>query len=328
MKISVIIPAYNSANTLQSCLGAIFSSSTKPFEVIVVDDFSSDKSIEITKQFPVKLIPLEKNYGSGYARNTAVDNSSGEILLFIDADVMVKKETLGIIIDSFNKNTELDAVIGLFSKEHPHNNFFSQYKNLYMHFAFSRIHGYVDFLFTSICAIKKSAYLSFSKTRLKADDTEAGQRYKIADKKIGLNKDLEVIHLKAYSFISFIKNDFIVPYDWSRIFLKYRGMNHLARYHGFAHAKLNQIASVIICPLALFCFMTSKLWPQSLILGYLLLGVFLALNLPFFIFLRKTKGAFFMLKSLAITYLDMLVMGAGILFGTISYIFIREKRIQ
>lgn len=284
MKISVIIPAYNSESTLKDCLKSVFSSSIKPLEVIVVDDFSADKSAEIAKQFPVKLISLAKNYGSGYARNTAVENSSGEILLFIDADVMIKRNTLNVLIESFIKDTALDAVIGLFSKEHPNKNFFSQYKNLYMHFAFSRIHGHVDFLFTSICAIKKTAYLSFSKTRLKADDTEAGQRYKIAEKKIGSNKDLEVIHLKAYRFISFIKNDFVIPYDWARIFLKYHGINHLAKYRGFAHARLNQIASVIICPVALFCFLTFKLWPQNLISGCLLLGIFLVLNLHFFIF--------------------------------------------
>jgi glycosyltransferase involved in cell wall biosynthesis len=328
MKISVIIPIYNSADTLEDSLRSVFSSSVKPFEVIVVDDTSIDKGAEIAKQFPVKLISLEKNHGSGYARNVAVDSSSGEILLFIDADVMVKKNTLGIVMDSFSNDAELDAIIGLFSKEHPNKNFFSQYKNLYMHFAFSRICGYVDFLFTSICAIRKEAYLSFSQTRLKADDTEAGQRYKIANRKIALNRDLEVIHLKAYNFISFIKNDFIIPYDWSRIFLKYRGINHLTRYGGFAHAKLNQIASLIISPIVLLNFMTLKFWPQNTILVYMLLGMFLALNTPFFKFLYKEKGTVFMLKSLIVTYIDMLVMGAGILSGALSYLFIREKRIQ
>lgn len=328
MKISVIIPVYNSADTLQDSLTSVFSSSVKPFEVIVVDDSSSDKSTEIAKHFPVKLISLEKNRGSGYARNVAVENSSGETLLFIDADVMIKENTLGTVIDSFNNDTELDAIIGLFSKEHPHKNFFSQYKNLYMHFAFSRICGYVDFLFTSICAIKKEAYLSFSQTRLKTDDTEAGQRYKAASRKIVLNKTLEVIHLKPYNFISFIKNDFIIPYDWSRIFLKYRGINHLVRYRGFAHARFNQIASIIICPASLFFFVTLKFWPQNITLAYILLGAFLALNTPFFVFLNREKGVGFMLKSVIVTYIDMLVMGTGILSGTLAYLFIRGKRIR
>lgn len=328
MKISVIIPVYNSADTLQDSLSSVFSSSVKPFEVIVVDDSSTDKSTEIAKRFPVKLISLEKNRGSGYARNVAVENSSGEILLFIDADVMIKENTLGIIMNSFSNDTELDAIIGLFSKEHPHKDFFSQYKNLYMHFAFSRVCGYVDFLFTSICAIKKEAYLSFSQTRLKTDDTEAGQRYKAARRKIILNKNLEVIHLKQYNLISFIKNEFIIPYDWSRIFLKYRGINHLARYGRFAHAKLNQILSLIICPVFFLCLVKLKFWPQNTLLTYILLGIFLALNLPFFIFLRRERGTGFMLKSIIVTYIDMLIMGAGILSGTLAYLFIHGKRIK
>jgi glycosyltransferase involved in cell wall biosynthesis len=328
MQISVIVPVYNSENTLRECLNSIFASSVKPFEVIVVDDKSTDMSGKIAKEFPVKLINLDKNRGSGYARNIAVENSSGEIIFFIDADVKAKKESLGIVIDAFNEDPELDAIIGLFSKEHPNKDFFSQYKNLYMHFVFSRINGYVDFLFTSICAIKKNAYLNFSKTRLKADDTEAGQRYKTEHKKIAFNKRLEAVHLKTYNLISFVKNDFIVAYDWVRIFLKYRGIRHLCRYHRFAHAKLNQIISIMICPLSIASFITSGLWPQNRILAYLLLGAFLTLNARFFIFLYNEKGAVFALKSVIVTYIDMLVMGSGIFYGTLSYSFIDEKRIQ
>lgn len=328
MKISVIIPAYNSAATLEKNLKAVFSSSLQPLEVIVVDDASIDKSAKIAKQFPVKLITLDKNYGSGYARNAAVKHSLGEILVFIDADVEIKKDTLATLTESFKNNNQLDAVIGLFSIEHPNQDFFSQYKNLYMHFSFSHMHDYVDFLFTSICAVRKDAYLNFSQTRLKADDTEAGQRYKIAERRILLDKRLEVIHLKSYNFISFIKNDFLVPYDWARIFLKYRGLGHLARYGCFAHARLNQILSIIICLSSLPLLATLALWPQKVTLIYILLGIFLALNAPFFRFLLKEKGALFMLKSVILTYLDMLVMGIGILSGSLTYIFIHGKKIQ
>ena len=328
MKISVVIPTYNSAKTLAASLRSVFSSLVKPFEIIIVDDHSTDKSAEIAKQFPVKLISLEKNYGSGYARNIGVNNSSGEIVFFMDADVTINENTLKIVADSFSNDAKLAATVGLFSKTHPHKNFFSQYKNLYMHFSFSRISGYLDFLFTSICAIKREAYLNFSRTRLKADDTEVGQRYKIERRKITLNRNLEVIHLKAYNFISFIKNDFTVPYDWARIFLKYRGINHLARYGGFAHAKSNQIASLVICPLSLLSLITLKLWPPSIILSFMLLGIFLVLNIPFFIFLGKEKGVVFMLQSILLTYLDMLIMGGGVLSGTFTYLFIHEKRIK
>lgn len=329
MKISVIIPVYNSADTLEICLKSVFSSSVKPFEVIIVDDCSNDGSAEITKRFPVKLISLGENCGSGHARNTAVEASSGEILLFIDADVKVKEDTLKIVSDAFINNTKLDGIIGLFSKTYPNKYFFSQYKNLYMHFSFSQIHGYVDFLFTSICAIKKDAYLIFSKTRLKSDDTEAGQRYKIANKKILLNKNLEVIHLKTYTFFSFIKNDFVIPYDWSRIFLKYLDLNYLVKYRRFAHARLNQIMSIIICSVSFLFLLGTKFWAQNTIIVIcILLSIFFALNLSFFLFLRKEKGINFMLKSVIVTYFDMLVMGSGILSGILAYLFNREKRIQ
>jgi len=328
MQISVIIPVYNAENTLCVSLESVFSSTNKPSEVIVVDDSSSDKSIQITTKFPVKLIRTEKNSGAGYARDIAVKNTSGDLLVFIDADVKIKKDTIDIIVDSFKKNQQLDAVIGLFSKEHPNHNFFSQYKNLYMHFVFSHMPTYVDFLFTSICAIKKESYLGFSQTRLKADDTELGQRYNKKNKKILLNKKLLVTHLKSYNLLSLAKNDFIIPYDWARIFLKHKGLGQIIKNRRFAHAKLSQTTSILVCPFVLFSLVIWRAHPAGFILAGIFLGIFLLLNIRFFVFLYKERGALFTIKSIFTTYIDALIMDTGILSGWASYLFIHKKRIS
>jgi len=68
-KISIIIPNYNDAQTLSSCLEAALNSDYPNFEIIVVDDKSTDNSIEIIKKFNVKLLVHEKNLRQKAPRN-------------------------------------------------------------------------------------------------------------------------------------------------------------------------------------------------------------------------------------------------------------------
>lgn len=77
--ISVIIPNYNGSSTIGKCLESAFSSKYDNFEVLAVDDCSTDNSVEIIKSFPCRLIALDKNSGASKARNTGAYKSSGEI---------------------------------------------------------------------------------------------------------------------------------------------------------------------------------------------------------------------------------------------------------
>ena len=82
MKISIIIPVYNSSLTLNECLGAIFNSSFKNFEVIIVSDNSPDNSVMIAKKYQCKIIELPKNQGPAFARNSGAQAAAGDILFF------------------------------------------------------------------------------------------------------------------------------------------------------------------------------------------------------------------------------------------------------
>lgn len=83
--ISVIIPVYNRAIELERALKSVFSQTYKDFEVIVVDDGSTDDSSLVASKFNVKLIKQE-NLGVSAARNRAIENSKGEYIAFLDSD--------------------------------------------------------------------------------------------------------------------------------------------------------------------------------------------------------------------------------------------------
>lgn len=103
MKASVVIPAYNSEKTIGSCLESVLSQKVEGgFEVIVVNDGSGDRTAEVVKRFPVKLIS-QKNQGPAAARNNGVRNAKGEIVAFIDADCTASGNWLSELLKPFDE---------------------------------------------------------------------------------------------------------------------------------------------------------------------------------------------------------------------------------
>ncbi len=85
--ISVVIPVYNREKYIKNCLDIITNQSYQNLEIIVVDDGSSDSSVDIIKQYPqVHLIQHSKNKGLATARNTGMDNATGKYIHFMDDD--------------------------------------------------------------------------------------------------------------------------------------------------------------------------------------------------------------------------------------------------
>lgn len=90
-KISIVIPNYNNAIFLDECLDSASRQTHKDLEIIVVDDKSTDNSVEIIKKHQakdnrIKLICLSHNQGVSVARNTALEKVSGDFVCFLDSD--------------------------------------------------------------------------------------------------------------------------------------------------------------------------------------------------------------------------------------------------
>ncbi|MBN1405707.1 MAG: glycosyltransferase family 2 protein [Candidatus Omnitrophica bacterium] len=314
-RLSVTIPFYNAARTLRQCLNAVYDSDYKNFEVIAINDYSNDNSGEIAKSFPCTVLSAGKK-GESCARNEGMKKAAGDIIVSIDSDVVVKKDTLSRIEEAFAKNSRIAALVGVLSKEHPNKNFFSQYKNLYMHYIFNKMPDYVNFLYGSVFAVRKRAIEDFDTKRLHyAPDTELGLRVHDAGGKILLDKKLEVMHLKKYTFVSFLRNDFRIPFSWADSFIKHKGYEYLFKERRFAHARLSQIVSVVLSPVLLAFFFIFGKTPLFLPLFLTALAVIFILNFDFMVFLNRERGPLFFIKSLFVMHLDYFVMFLGVASG-------------
>lgn len=326
--ISIVVAAYQSEKRLESCLRAIKDSTYKDYELIVIMNGDTCKAQDIAKQHADHLISFKRNLGRSYARNKGIKQAQGEIVVCIDSDIVIKQDALEKIAGYFKNHKEVDALTGLLSQEHPHMDFFSQYKNLYMNYIFKKLPLRVSFLFGSICAFRSSLKQHFSLHYSYGEDTELGQRLAQQGTLIAFLPDLEVIHLKKYSFVSFVRNNFLIPYFWSRIFFQYQGWKQLVEQgRGFAHSPREQIVSIILAPLIFITLSTLMYGHRPVLFIACLLTIWFLLNIRFFWFLSRCRNSLFGIVSIPVTFLDHLVMASGVLCGSLKFLLRERNRV-
>ncbi|KAG4097282.1 nucleotide-diphospho-sugar transferase [Neocallimastix lanati (nom. inval.)] len=114
LPLSIIVPVYNTGPYLDRCIKSILNQTFKDYELIFVDDASTDNSLDILKKYKetdnrIKIIHLEINKGPGAARNIGMDNAEGEFIGFVDSDDYIDER----FYESLMKNSnEYDIVIG------------------------------------------------------------------------------------------------------------------------------------------------------------------------------------------------------------------------
>ena len=115
--VSVITPTYNSENYIRECLESVMRQSYELWEMIIVDDCSTDQTFEILKDYRskddrIKIYRLEKNKGSGPARNLALKKARGRYVAFLDSDDFWHAQKLSIQVQ-FMKKTNAEITYSL-----------------------------------------------------------------------------------------------------------------------------------------------------------------------------------------------------------------------
>jgi glycosyltransferase involved in cell wall biosynthesis len=114
MKVSIIVPVYNSSQYLRRCIESLINQNLDSYEIILVNDASTDDSLEIMKEFKsknkklIKIIDLDKNIKQGGARNRGIEISNGEYIGFVDSDDWVNKNMFNKL---YNKAKETNSDI-------------------------------------------------------------------------------------------------------------------------------------------------------------------------------------------------------------------------
>ncbi len=326
--VSIIIPSWNAESTLRQVLEPLLPI-PEDWELLIVDDHSSDKTAAIAHDLGVKVIPSAGHRNVLAARNTGVSFSSGHILIFIDADIFT---CIGDLKQSLARlpqegNTCLFAV---YNRGEHLLNAVSRYKNFWIRYSTLSAPRPIQWLNSSLIIIHRTTFLraggflgDFS-CSYGGEDIDLGRRITEAGGTIILDEHLEVAHLKQFTLPGLWLNDLRRARGWLRYALVHKGFVSVIGRPSLANVSLGFTGSIVLAVLAVLAAALAPLWTPSIFLSACLLLLSLLFNLPFVgaAFREKIRGAPLFIPLL---WFDQMACATGICIE-LTYLISRSGR--
>jgi glycosyltransferase involved in cell wall biosynthesis len=321
--ISVIIPVLNGSRTLRKTLQTIREQKDFDFEIVVVDDGSSEDITALVREMGARFHRLPETRGPATARTEGAKIAEGEILLFTDSDVWLPTGALAKIRKTFAQH-DCECVQGTFSKNCPHSNFFSQYKNLYNRYVLGLLGPWIDTTYTSITAVKKQFFFESEGFDLNirgasVEDRTLGENLTASGGKIYLDHSLEVVHNKRLSMGGFLRSQYKRSRDLAKLMLRQRESGFLGKGASFG---TNTKGAMLRLPFALgtlFFLIVGLGFAWSLFGAGVCLVLYLGLSRKWIAHLAREKGIAFALRGQIADFADAVISGIGVLIGTIEF---------
>ncbi|RJQ50189.1 MAG: glycosyltransferase family 2 protein [Nitrospiraceae bacterium] len=324
--VSIVIPTYNAERFMTPLLDSIFRNKIEDMEVIIIDDCSQDDTVKIAGTYPVRVVELKKNGGPARARNIGVKAAEGDIIFFLDSDVIVLDGSVREVKEYFKKNPDSKCVIGVCSTEPLNRGFVPAYMAMfeYVHLI-SRQYDRVSVFAPRCGAIKKDFFLKiggYNENYRGADveDFELARRINKEDCII-LDPKILVRHQFA-DFKQALRIYFRRTVMWVHLFFRAKKLDNAG-----PTSPGNGIAA--IC--AFLSFLLVFFMPVAGLAKYLflfLLTAYLVSNLKWWNFMRKEKGLAFAARALLLNYFLGIEIMVAAMYAVVSYPFKRGLRVQ
>jgi glycosyltransferase involved in cell wall biosynthesis len=318
--ISVVIPTYNASRFMPELLESLFNEALEDMEVLIVDDCSTDNTVEVVQKYPVRVIQMEKNGGPARARNRGVEEAQGDIIFFLDSDVLVIEGTVKEVKDYFEINPSANCVIGVCATEPLNKGFVPKYMAMFEYIHLVGTPGNKVSVFAPRCgAIKKELFQrvgGYDESYKGADveDFELARRI-IKTDSIFLNPKMLVRHQFVNNFEEAVKNYFKRAVMWVHLFLKDKQLDNAG-----PTAPSNGIAA--LC--AFLSLMSLLFIPVSGIAWNVLIPlliIFFFANWKWWKFMKEEEGVLFSIKALYLNYLLGIDIIVALLYGLMIYPF-------
>ena len=316
-RLTVIIPVYNDRENLLQCLDALDTSDLDSYELIVVDDGSTDGSEKVAQNRVDTWLTMQSNQGQAAARNLGAQKANADWLFFLDADITVETDTLSKIIRAIEQNPEFSAPFCSHQPDTPARNFLYRYRNILHHYTHQVSNTEAATFCGGFGAIKKDVFLGcggFDPDRRFMEDVDLGYRLHQAGHRIRLCADIQLTHLKQYSLAGLIRSDVLqraVP--WTHVMLNRKV------FRNDLNTSSNNILSLVLVYLMLLLLILPIEAGIKWSLEGLLLIVFWWLNRRFIGYVRRHCGSLFALKSLGMLAFQHFYSGIGVIIGIITF---------
>ncbi|MGE0450969.1 MAG: glycosyltransferase family 2 protein [Vicinamibacterales bacterium] len=305
LRVSVVIPARNASESLGDCLAALHRSARGRAEVIVVDDGSTDGTADVARMHDAHVIRREVSGGPAAARNDGAREASADIIMFLDADVVIAENAISRVLQAFDDDPELAAVFGSYDHVPVGGTPVSDYRNLLHHFVHQSAREESTSFWAGCGAVRRTVFLvlgGFDEgyTRPSIEDIQFGAALATIGHRVRLDKKLFGSHRKRWTLGNLLLVDVRDrAYPWARLILRQGRMPddlNLRHEHRVSAVLVwVAVASAVGLLAGWPGGWAQHLWP-ALAIG--VIGV-LALNRRFYKFVWKQRG----IRFATMTYL-------------------------
>ncbi len=327
LTISAVMPAYNAEPLLERVLPPLLAmrDAGELVEVLVVDDQSSDATAQKARDMGATVLVTPQNGGPGLARNLAAEHAIGDILWFVDSDVIAHPGGAARILEAF-ANPGVEACFGSYDATPGAPSWFSNYKNLMHRFHHQNAQLDAGTFWSGCGAVRAQTFRALGgfDTEIyrvpSIEDIELGYRIRRAGGRIMVCPDLLGKHLKVWSVRQAIFTDiFRRALPWSRLMISREGLIDDLNT-GKAERARAVIAGLFV--LSILALPSAQVgWPVP----FVMFAIAIAANWRFFSYLRENGGIRFALASLLFHQLYYLYSAAAYVWCLIEYHLLGRK---
>ena len=320
--VSIIVPNYNYERTIGLCLDAIYQQTYPNFEVLVVDDGSTDGSMAIVRNYDCQLLHTPSNGGVAIARNLGAKAAQGSVLFFVDSDIALEPDAVANAIAAFAGDTTIGSVCGIYAKTPLiRDSLLEEYRSLQAHYWRKSSEGFVTPGFFSLGAIRKSVFEEIGEFNPKLTQTEEVEYGHRLSKKYKLLLTSTVMgqHDDDDQFFKLSRKLFERARQRVPLYLKRRKF-----MRGFETP--SRAAGVPFALLAVVTLLIGLVRPRFLLASASSAAVFLATDAGQYIFVRRERGLVFTIYFAVVHLLINAVIGTGLFKGVFDWAIHKEFR--
>lgn len=326
MRLSVIIPVFNGRGHLAQSLGAVWRSTRPPDEVIVADDASTDGSGTLACEMGARVVRVgETPQGPAAARNRAAALARGEILIFVDADVVLHADALARMEACLEEHSDISAVFGSYDDAPAMPGLVSRYKNLFHHYTHQ--HGRREaFTFWAGCgAIRREAFFAAGGfpeeyRQPSIEDIVLGGRLRRLGYRIWLCPEIQGTHLKRWTFRTLVMTDiFCRAIPWARWMLQER------RLASDLNLDWRNRLGAALAVSALLDLLIALFWPWAGIGALATLASLVWLNADLYRFFAQHGGWRFAVGAAGLHILYLLYSSTAFAYCAIEYAIAKKS---
>jgi glycosyltransferase involved in cell wall biosynthesis len=318
-RFSFIVPFHRGLASLERCLAAL-DPLPPASELIVAADGAVDDCRQLASAHGARVISLGRCSGPAVARNVAAAAASGDVLVFIDADVVVSRSGLERMARIFCEQPQTTAVFGSYDEQPGDPGFMSQYKNLSHAFIHRSSATRARTFWAGFGAVRRNAFHAVGGfderfARPTVEDIDFGYRLTNQRYEILLDPSMASCHLKTWTVRSSIVSDVRdrgIP--WTQLLLRYDALTD------DLNLRTEYRLSVLLAYLAVLSLVCSLYDRRILAAIPPLMVALTVLNLRYYRFFYRMRGAWFAVRVWWLHGLHHLCNGASAAIGTALYV--------